>query len=928
MTLKTRHPLTSLPTKALILSTFFVCLGLCPEKSRGQQVSSPATAHPAGLYDPVANPKAVVVLGSARFTVLTPQLVRMEWSADGKFEDRASFVFLNRNLPVPSFTHTLTHEANGQTLTLTTDALKLTYTLTPGGDGKFTLDDLQVGFHLDGKTIVWHPGMSDTGNLQGTTRTLDGVRGSKTQEPIGPGLISRDGWVVVDDSTRPLFDSTDFRFAQGENSPWPWVLSRPAGDRQDWYFFGYGHHYKEALGDFVKVAGRIPLPPRFAFGTWWSRYWAYSDQELDDLVRGFHNNQVPLNVLVIDMDWHLTFNQNWWDNNLDQSGHTLGWGGYTWNNLLFPDPNAFLSKIHREGLKVTLNLHPASGIEPWDTHYAEMAHAMGIDPATKKYVPFDITNRKFATNYFDIMLHPMEKNGVDFWWLDWQQENYTKIPDVNPTFWLGYVFFTDQAREGKRPLLMNRWGGLGNHRYQIGFSGDTISVWSSLAFQPWFTATAANVGYAYWTHDIGGHMPGAVDAELYTRWIQFGAFSPILRTHTTKNPEAERRIWAYPEPYSDIMRTTYRLRSSLVPYIYTEGRRTYDTGVAFLRPLYYNWPDADQAYDSKNEYQFGKEMLVAPVTTPVDSVSQLATESIWLPKGNWIEWETGRRFTGPIRVERKFSIRQIPVYVPNGAIVPMAPPMSYTGEKPLDPLILDVFPQPPGSSSQYTLYEDASNSRAYQQNQAAWTTIHAQQKGGDLTVTIDPVHGSYAGMIRARGYVLQLPGDWPPSSVTANGMALPYTIAEGAPGWHFEGNTLTTIVTVPSAPVTQSVVIHVQRTMNLICRRAELDGFAGDMTRLREAYDTLNETFPLSWSPDSLIDVMQTGDRLTKAIEDVHKMATAITPADQEKIANILGENWQHSIVAHLATYQSDVVRATAQLQDVSASPLAQGSSK
>ena len=104
----------------------------------------------------------------------------------------------------------------------------------------------------------------------------------------------------------------------------------------------------------------------------------------------------------------------------------------------------------------------------------------------------------------------------------------TRVPGVNTTWWLNYVHFTDQQREGKRPLLFHRWGGLGNHRYQIGFSGDTISVWDSLAFQPWFTATAANVGYAYWSHDIGGHMPGAVDPELFTRWVQFGAFSPDL----------------------------------------------------------------------------------------------------------------------------------------------------------------------------------------------------------------------------------------------------------------------------------------------------------------------------------------------------------------------------------------------------------------
>ena len=205
--------------------------------------------------------------------------------------------------------------------------------------GKFTARNLEITFTLNGKPVTWHPGTPDTGNLMGTTRTLDGALGSKTKEPIGPGLLSRDGWTLVDDSTRPLFDSDDFSFTKGENSPWPWVMQRPAGDRQDWYFFGYGHDYKQALADFILVAGRIPLPPRFAFGAWWSRYWAYSDQELDDLVRGFRENDTPLDVLVIDMDWHLTFGPSGAGAKpKDQSGHTMGWSGYTWNKLLFPDP--------------------------------------------------------------------------------------------------------------------------------------------------------------------------------------------------------------------------------------------------------------------------------------------------------------------------------------------------------------------------------------------------------------------------------------------------------------------------------------------------------------------------------------------------------------------------------------------------------------
>jgi hypothetical protein len=181
--------------------------------------------------NPIADPKAVVTQGNARFTVLTPELIRMEWAANGKFEDHASFVFLNRRLPAPDFSHQLTED--GKTLTIKTSALTLTYTLT--GNGQFTADKLSITLTVDGKSVVWHPGLADPENLQGTTRTLDGAVGSKTREPIEPGLVSRSGWALVDDSARPLFDSTDFRFKEGEKSPWPWVMERPADERPGSY---------------------------------------------------------------------------------------------------------------------------------------------------------------------------------------------------------------------------------------------------------------------------------------------------------------------------------------------------------------------------------------------------------------------------------------------------------------------------------------------------------------------------------------------------------------------------------------------------------------------------------------------------------------------------------------------------------------------
>jgi alpha-glucosidase (family GH31 glycosyl hydrolase) len=831
-----------------------------------------------GASDPVADPRAIVTVGHARFTILTPELIRMEWAADAKFEDHASLVFLNRKLPVTKFTQESESMGGASILTIQTSALTLRYR-DYGTGTKFTPENLSITFKLSGAEVVWNPGVQDTGNLLGTARTLDGVRGSNTK--LEPGLVSRDGWTLVDDTTRPLFDSADFSFAQGEKSPWPWVMPRPAGDRQDWYFFGYGHDYRAALYDFTRVAGKIPLPPRFAFGAWWSRYWSYTDQEFEQLVQQFQSHEVPLDVLVIDMDWHPTFGTRWWDKKTDASGHSLGWSGYSWNKVLFPNPPAFLDYVHQQGLKATVNMHPASGVQPWETRYSEMAQAMGIDPATKQYVPFDITNKKFAANYMNVMHHPLEHQGIDFFWLDWQQEANTKLENVNPTWWLNYVHFTDQEREGKRPLLFHRWGGLGNHRYQIGFSGDTISVWDSLAFQPYFTSTAANVGYAYWSHDIGGHMPGSIEPELYLRWIQFGIFSPILRTHTTKNPDSERRLWAYPEPYSDLMRNAFLLRYALQPYIYTEARRTYDTGVAFLHPLYYDSPEAPEAYDTKDEYMFGDNVLVAPISQPTGKDSQLVKRSVWLPEGNWIEWDTGARLKGPASTERTFSIRQIPVYVKAGSIIPMQPQMRYTGEKPVDPLILTVFPPEDGQFSTYRLYEDAGNTPGYKHGESAWTKIGAASSatGTALTLTISPAEGRYNGMHAARAYEVRLPGTWPPASVTVNGQTVAHT--ETAPGWSYDGDTLTTVVRTRSISTASAVTISVKIKLSLAPQRALLDGFAGKMTRLREAYDILNVTWPNGWSPDQLIDAMQTADRIGYHTQDAFDELSKL----QEKLA-------------------------------------------
>lgn len=808
--------------------------------------------------NPVPDQRAVVISGNARFTVLAPRLIRMEWAENAAFEDHATLFVINRDLRPPKFT---SKKENG-TLTIDTGAVKLSYR---ENSGQFTTENLSATFSLTGAEITWRPGMEDKGNLGGTLRTLDGVKGYAA---LPPGLLSRDGWVLLDDSTTPLYD----------RSPWPWVLPRPPTPHQDWYFFAYGHDYKGELLDLTRIAGKIPIPPLFAFGTWWSRYWAYTDQEFKELVERFHEHDVPLDVLVVDMDWHKTFGLRWNVPRQDASGHRLGWSGYTWDDVYFPDPPGFLRWMHQQGLKVPLNLHPASGIQPWEQHYPEMARAMGIDPATQQYVPFHLSDKKFAENYLKLIHYPLEQQGVDFWWLDWQQEQGTDLPGLNPTFWLNYVHFTDMERRGKRPLIFHRWGGLGNHRYQIGFSGDTASVWESLAYQPYFTATAANVLYGYWSHDIGGHIPGVVSPELFTRWIQFGVFSPILRTHTTKNPDSERRIWAYPVEYAEAMRDAYQLRYALLPYIYTAARQAYDTGVSICRPMYYDNPEAPEAYAFRDEYMFGDDLLVAPITAPEEGDEQLAHRRVWLPPGTWIEWTSGAVLKGPAILERTFALNEWPVYARAGSIIAMQPKMSHTAEKPLDPLILTIFP---GGQSSRRIYADAGDTLGYKTNQFTWTRISQRSSPeGAAEIEIAPVEGSYPGMPERRGYEMRLRGSLPPAQVMSNGVPIPYMPAGGTPGWRYDGNTLTTIVSLPQVSVHQRVRLTVTSRAEARGKAELLDGVPGRMLRFKAAMDILNSTWPTEWSPDELVSAYQVGNRIQiapqNAVAELQKMHDAM----------------------------------------------------
>lgn len=775
------------------------------------------TLSPAIADNPKADAKAVVTSGNARFTVLTPQLIRMEWSADGQFEDRATLTFVNRETPVPEFK---VRESKSK-LTITTPALTLTYLK----NGKFSDKNLKAVFTLNGKEVVWTPGMENPQNLLGTTRTLDGADGSKLKEPMEQGILSRAGWSLIDDSQRHVLTP--------DGSEWEeWIEARPEGDRQDLYLFAYGHDYKQALADYALVAGRAPMPPKYTLGYWWSRYWQYSDNEFVDLVNKLKSMDVPIDVLIVDMDWHETWGLRKSNSPKDEYGQRIGWTGYTWQKELFPSPANFLKWTENEELKVALNLHPASGIQPYEAVYDDFTKEYGWSEKGKS-VPFKIDERKWAEAYFKTVLEPMERNGVDFWWLDWQQWKESKYtPGLSNTFWLNHTFFNHAERQnpGLRPFIYHRWGGLGSHRYPLAFSGDTYATWPMLAYLPYFTATASNVNYGWWGHDIGGHMfhktQKATDPELYTRWLQYGVFTPIFKTHSTKDPRIERCIWCFPD-HMFLMRDAIRLRYTLAPYIYNAARENYDTGVGMCRPMYYDYPESDKAYETSEQFMFGNDILATTITQPVDSITGLAPRTIWFPEGAWFDCATGSMYEGGRTEELHYTLAENPHYAKAGSIIPMNPATVKNLQQPCDTLVLTFIP---GGDGQLRHYEDDGMSQQYKTNYAV-TTVTKKQEGNTVRVRISPREGSFAGASDSRSYELRFPAVFPPKSVKVNGKELAYSRFPKAGEWTYDGYTLAPVIYTGTTACDAPVEIELAFDDYATAHQADLYGMSGVFKR-------------------------------------------------------------------------------------------------
>ncbi len=462
---------------------------------------------------------------------------------------------------------------------------------------------------------------------------------------IPPGFLSARGLSIIRDDSLPW------------DAEAGWPLPRPATAPVVLYILKYGHDFAAGLRALTRLLGPIPRPPDWVLGTWFSCYRKMGEKDFRRVHEDFRSRDLPLDVVVVDTDWHREF-----------------WHGFDWNTRLFPDPDRFAAWLREAGLRAAFNVHPA-WIPTRDSRLPEFLRRAGVDPDPhdidraptffqENCHPVDLFDRHQARLYFDIFHRPIERQGCDMWWVD------GGLPDPatrrDESAYLNELYST-RGRPGARPrttgrtnLVLSRTAGLGAHRSTLHFTGDTVGSWKILELEVRLTPLAANVLLAYSSHDIGGFYPGPLYAkgnkppvDLMVRWAQYGALSPILRFHSD---HGIREPWRFGGRALAIIRRFLHLRRDLQPLLRRLAREAHGTGVSLARPLYYTFPNEAEAWCWPLVYTLGEEVLVAPVTRPDGRTTY------WVPPGRWRHLLRERRITGPCVMEEFVPLEEMPVY--------------------------------------------------------------------------------------------------------------------------------------------------------------------------------------------------------------------------------------------------------------------------
>lgn len=682
-----------------------------------------------------------LVLGNKRITVITPTLFRLEYAENQMFLDQPTMFARERTARLDTGI-VVSALDDGKQYEIKTSAFRL---VIDNDNLPFGQINTWVYFTRNGKEkkITGRNLHSKTKNynLGGSIPTLDAV----TKEiPTNDGLLSSDGWYyLIDTGTDVLKDD--------------WLAPRDRSHVQDQYCFVYGDDFHAPFRDLGVISGHVPMTRKYQHGIWYSRWYPYDSEYISTLINGYNNQDFPLDILSMDMDWHLQ------DEAKVGIGHnmTKGWTGFTWNRKLNPDPKTLIQGLKRDSIYVTVNEHPHDGVLPHEDCYADFMHSMGKDPAKKEVLLFDCGDKNYIENY---LTHTRRENrdfGVAFWWVDWQQDYlypYVRGTSTPTLKWINKLFYEDTEKGNMRGAGYSRWGGWGDHRHPINFSGDARGNWDVLAFEVKLSATSGNQGCYYWAHDIGGFHGGTIP-ELLVRWSQFGAMSAALRVHAARGANLDRRPWLWGDTATTALRAAYHFRSEMMPYIYSSVRTTHETMLPLTRCMFVDYPTNKNAFDRYGQYMLGDLLLAAPITRKGEGPTMKASQEVWFPEGDdWYDYFTDEcHHGGEISLIEK-DIFTFPVFVKGGYPLPMQPYNRRPSSCDLSTLVLRIYPGKDGAINHFTLYEDDGVTRDYEKGEFAKTRLTYTQKGDNATITINPTEGTYKGQLEKRSYRIEFCG--------------------------------------------------------------------------------------------------------------------------------------------------------------------------
>lgn len=657
-----------------------------------------------------ARPENIIQGEHFRFTILSERLIRLEYSENGLFVDMPSQLALYRDNEKVNFEM----QDNEKYLLIRTKYFQVTYLKNkPFNGGKVNpIANLKV--ELLNSDKIWYYGHPEIRNYGSPSVSIENAH---DKLKLKRGLYSIDGFASIDDSNTYLLNERN-------------ELVKREGNNVDIYLFMYLNDYLGCLNDFYKLTGYPPLIPRYVLGNWWSRGVNYNDNTIKKLVDDFKEKEIPLSIVLLDKGWHI----NQYENKTVNSG-------FTWNNANFVNPPAMINYLHSNGIRLGLNVNPSEGIYPYERNYNFIKK---IDD-NNKIIPINVFSIEYINNYMQYLINPLKNDGVDFFWID---VNDSKNKDM---LWAMdyYQYQYGILDYKKRPFIMTRNSNIGEHRYPVTYSGQTIVSWDTLKMIPKYNMMATNNGNSFWAHDIGGYHNGMEDNELYTRFVQLGTFSPILKFGSADGKFYKREPWRWSYKTYKITKEYLKLRHNLIPYLYSEAYKYHKYGQPLIIPLYYEQPEAydDPIYNS--EYFFGSEFFISPILKVKDYIMNRVIHRFYLPAGTWYDYVTGKRFAGGKQYLSFFKDQDYPVYVKAGAIIPLGHNENINDTTPPKNMEIQIFP---GKSNTYKLYEDDGVSELYKQGYYLLTAIEYTYVKNNYTVIVRPLEGKSGIIPDTRNY--------------------------------------------------------------------------------------------------------------------------------------------------------------------------------